>query len=112
MQRASARSEATKTWTVLTPSTQPTRRIARRSLHVDALKKKKEFIHSIPAFANIPEAIVSDLAGRVFFEKVPIHKRIWEQGEKWRGAKDETRSEATKHCVCPDDSLCSSLTPF
>ncbi|GMI02425.1 hypothetical protein TrVE_jg2890 [Triparma verrucosa] len=53
-----------------------------KSLHVDALKKKVAFINSIPAFANLPVDIMNDLASRVFFEKVPIHRKIWEQNSK------------------------------
>ena len=63
-----------------------------KSLHVDALKKKADFIHSIPAFVNIPETITHDLAGRVFFEKVPIHKRIWEQVSASESRRNGLRS--------------------
>ncbi|GMI17781.1 hypothetical protein TrLO_g3279 [Triparma laevis f. longispina] len=53
-----------------------------KSLHVDALKKKVAFINSIPAFASLPPEIMNDLASRVFFEKIPIHRKIWEQNSK------------------------------
>lgn len=52
-----------------------------KSLHVDALKKKSNFIKSVPAFSSFPDVIINDLATRVFFEKVPIHHKIWIQGE-------------------------------